>query len=214
MALGWNISIHRQADDGWSPPELESAQGPCVAVWQTGVGGLSRIHELVADGRATLTGSTSGHPDSYTARARDPVPTISDGPPGANAKWRADPTDVLVPSLEGPTRLDRGTLEACSQDEWPNVKAWDRAEQLERRTLLRELGDLREEVLSVPLEERGADPGDVPQRLEIPRAARDDGSEHPVTADRVRGLTVRSRLAPGLESLEEGLALGIQNDIA
>jgi hypothetical protein len=64
--LGWNLSVYRQADNRTSPATKESATNARLAVWQTGVGGLTWLDELVKEGKAINLGG-NGYPDRYIA---------------------------------------------------------------------------------------------------------------------------------------------------
>ena len=79
--LGWHISIYRQADGGASPATTESIRSTRLAVWQTGLGGLDWVQELVQAGKAIDLGG-NGYPCRYTAAAENLIPRIEDGPPG------------------------------------------------------------------------------------------------------------------------------------
>jgi len=45
--LGWHVSVYRQQDGGKSPATWESAEGACLAVWQTDWDGLKWFDDLV-----------------------------------------------------------------------------------------------------------------------------------------------------------------------
>jgi hypothetical protein len=60
--LGWHISVYRQKVGGLSTPK-----GQRLAVWQTGLGGLDWLDELVKAGKAINLGENGGYPCRYTA---------------------------------------------------------------------------------------------------------------------------------------------------
>jgi hypothetical protein len=122
--LGWHISVYRQADGGASPATAESVRGERVAVWQTGLGGLDWVYELVEAGRALHLGD-NGYPYWYTATAENLIPRIEAGPPEANLVWRYDEGDILTDKWEGKTVIDRAATAACRPDEWMLIEAWD-----------------------------------------------------------------------------------------
>ena len=122
--LGWHISVYRQTNDGLGPATAESATGARLAVWQTGLGGLDWIEDLVKAGNAIDLGG-NGYPVRYTALAKSLIPQISEDPPGARMTWACGKDDILTDKWEGKTVIDRGVIQACSPDEWLLVEAWD-----------------------------------------------------------------------------------------
>lgn len=122
--LGWNIRIYRQDADGHEPATWDTGFGDRVAVWQTGLGGLRWIDDLVEQGRAVdLQGN--GYPMRYSARAADLLLVIEQGPPHANAVWMHDPGDILGPAWDGKTVVHDDVVQQCSPDEWLLIEAWD-----------------------------------------------------------------------------------------
>lgn len=122
--LGWHISIYRQADGGASPVTAESNRGPRLAVWQTGLGGLDWIQELVKAGKAFDLGG-NGYPCRFTATAEHLIPRLDDGPPKARQIWAFGEHDVLTEKWEGKTVIDRAASAVCRPDEWLLIEAWD-----------------------------------------------------------------------------------------
>lgn len=122
--LGWHISVYRQVDGGKAPARDDAAEGPRLAVWQTGLDGLQWIDELVAAGRAVDLGG-NGYPCRYTAQAERLIPPILGGPPEAERIWGCDPHDVIGSAWEGKTVIDRPVADDCRPDEWLLVVAWD-----------------------------------------------------------------------------------------
>jgi hypothetical protein len=102
----------------------ESPQGKRLAVWQTGLGGLDWIDELVKAGRAIDLGG-NGYPCRYSATAENIIPRIVDGPPGAKKIWTHDPHDILTEKWAGKTVIDQAALADCQPDEWLLIEAWD-----------------------------------------------------------------------------------------
>jgi hypothetical protein len=124
MPLGWHISVFRQIGDRTAPPTAIVEAGTRIAVWQTGLGGLRWIDELAEAGRGHFLGG-NGYPCRYTALARDLLPTIIAGPPGAQNPWVHDPGDILGPQWVGRTVIDKQMAENCAPEEWLLVEAWD-----------------------------------------------------------------------------------------
>jgi hypothetical protein len=136
--LGWNISVYRlecvdlafpsliSRDAAQEQPLREAASSLAarIAVWQTGLGGLEWIRDLVSNGQAIeLPGA--GYPNRYFAPAKLLLPPILQGPPSANAGWIAGPHEILTPEWEGRTTIDRAAAAGCNPDEWLLVEAWD-----------------------------------------------------------------------------------------
>ena len=122
--LGWNIGIYRQADNGASPATADSPTGTRLAVWQTGLGGLDWINELVKAGQAINLGGY-GYPCRYTATAENLLPRIIEGPPGARSAWSFGLYDRLTEKWEGKTVIDRTAAADCRPDERLLIEAWD-----------------------------------------------------------------------------------------
>jgi hypothetical protein len=122
--LGWHVSVYRQTDGGMSPATVESAQGARLAVWQTGIGGLDWLRELVEEGKVVDLGG-NGYPSRFTATAEVIVPRIVDAPPGARDQWLLDAGDFVTGKWEGKTVVDGGAAGQCPAGEWLIVEVWD-----------------------------------------------------------------------------------------
>ena len=122
--LGWHISVYRQVNGGQTPANSDSPRGDRLAVWQTGLGGLDWIHELVKEGKVIDLGGT-GYPCRFTATCEVLIPRIAKEPPGARATWASGPSDILLKGWEGKTVLDEAALSGCRPGEWLLVEAWD-----------------------------------------------------------------------------------------
>jgi hypothetical protein len=122
--LGWHITVYRQTHGGASPATAESPPGKRLAVWQTGLGGLDWINELVKNGEAINLGG-NGYPCRFTATAKHLIPAVINKPPGARDAWTCGESDVLTEEWEGKTVIDRCAAAGCSPDEWLLVEAWD-----------------------------------------------------------------------------------------
>src|SRR6266436_3712887 len=95
MPLGWHIRVYRQQKDGSSPAVAGAAHGTRLAVWQTGVGGLDWLDDLVRQEKAIDLGG-NGYPMEYTAKAEQIIPRLRGEPPGAKAVWTFDKGDVIL----------------------------------------------------------------------------------------------------------------------
>jgi hypothetical protein len=122
--LGWHISIYRQKDGGSSPATFPTPEGTRLAVWQTGIGGLDWLNELVKAGKAIDLGG-NGYPCRYTAAAEYLMPMITDSPAGARDTWLREAGDVITDKWEGTTVVDSAAVTLCRPDEWLLVEAWD-----------------------------------------------------------------------------------------
>jgi hypothetical protein len=123
--LGWHISVYRQKDGGLSPATAETPHSSRLAVWQTGVGGLGWLDELVKAGKAINLGENGGYPCRYTAPAECLIPHIIGTPPGARARWALGSGDIVNEKWEGKTVIDHDGLAGCPPKEWLLVEAWD-----------------------------------------------------------------------------------------
>ena len=122
--LGWNIGVFKLRDAGTSPATAQSQHGARLAVWQTGLGGLDWLDELVEAGNAIqLKGG--GYPNRYTATAEYLIPRIIETPPGARAVWVYRKGDIITDKWVGKTVVDREAAALCRPDEWLLVEAWD-----------------------------------------------------------------------------------------
>jgi hypothetical protein len=124
MPLGWHISVYRQQNDGTAPASFDTKDGARLAVWQTGLGGLDWIDQLVKEQKAIDLGG-NGYPLRYTALASHLVSQLRDGPPHAKAYWTYDPGDIILPGWLGKTTKDPELIDACRPDEWLLIEAWD-----------------------------------------------------------------------------------------
>lgn len=122
--LGWHVSIYKQADGGGSPATFSTPEATRLAVWQTGIGGLDWLAELVKTDKAISLGG-NGYPYRFTATAESLMPQISDAPPAARDNWLSEAGDLTTDKWEGKTVVDDAALTQCRSDEWLLVEAWD-----------------------------------------------------------------------------------------
>jgi|SRR5215831_15615161 len=122
--LGWCISVYRHNGGGRSPATSTSGEGKRLAVWQTGLGGLDWLNDLVEAGNAIDLGG-DGYPCRYTATAVHLIPPILNGPSKARSTWVYGVSDVLTDTWAGKTVIDRDAAAECRDDEWLLVEAWD-----------------------------------------------------------------------------------------
>ncbi len=107
--LGFHISVYR-LENGTAPaPSYKAPRTERLAVWQTGIGGLDWLDDLVKQGNAVqLCGS--GYPTSYTAKVEHVRPKILDEAPHAKTVWASEPGDVLTDKWCGKTTTDHATI--------------------------------------------------------------------------------------------------------
>lgn len=99
------------------------AQGDRIAVWQSGVGGLRWIEEIVESG-AAIALRTNGYPSVFYVKALEVLPRL-DSPPEVRTSWHAGPEDILDKHWAGRTVIDPEAVAACTPDEWLLIEAWD-----------------------------------------------------------------------------------------
>lgn len=114
IMLGWQIGVYRLTDGGKGPAKLSSPAGTRLAAWETSVGGLDWLDELVTEGKALDIGG-DGYPCRYTAQAEFLLPRILGQPP--QARNSAHMKTVVHESL----------IKECRFDEWLLVEAWDQS---------------------------------------------------------------------------------------
>jgi hypothetical protein len=124
MPLGWHISVYRQKTDGSAPAASGGSHGTRLAVWQTGLGGLDWLNELVKAQKAIQLG-WNGYPMEYTATAKHITPRLRDDPPEAKPFWTFDKGDIITREWLGETTKDLEAMNACRPDEWLIIQAWD-----------------------------------------------------------------------------------------
>jgi hypothetical protein len=122
--LGWHISVYKQKDGGESPAVFATSEGTRLAVWQTGIGGLDWLSELVKAGKAVDLGG-NGYPCRYTVPAQHLMSEIADSPPMARDSWLSGAGDLITNQWEGKTVVDGDAVTICRPDEWLLVEAWD-----------------------------------------------------------------------------------------
>ncbi len=122
--LGYHVSVYRQENGGATPAALGTERAARLAVWQTGLGGLDWLNELVKKNKAIQL-SGHGYPTAYTALAKDVLPHLVGEIPEARPVWGCDPGDILSPEWEGQTTKTPAVIEACSPDEWLLIVVWD-----------------------------------------------------------------------------------------
>ena len=106
------------------PASFGAKQGSTLAVWQTGLAGLTWLDELVKKGHAIDLGG-NGYPSEYSAKASHIIPRLLDRPPLAKSVWTRDAGDIITPKWLGKTTTYSETIDACRYDEWLIVQAWD-----------------------------------------------------------------------------------------
>jgi hypothetical protein len=124
MPLGWNIGVYRQQNGGSTPASAGAPHGDRLAIWQTGLGGLDWLDDLVKQQKAIRLGG-NGYPTEYTAMADEILPMLRGEPPRAKKRWTFDEGDVILPGWLGKITKDVDAMHACRPDEWLVIQAWD-----------------------------------------------------------------------------------------
>ena len=122
--LGWHISVYQSTGVQFQADNTEQVERTRIAVWQTGLGGLDWIEEILQSGNGRQFGA-SGYPNRYLIQARHVVPTLLSGPPHARIVWLCEPGDVLNDKWVGRTMIDEVAARQCPADEVLLVEAWD-----------------------------------------------------------------------------------------
>ena len=124
--LGWFVCIYRKASARTSPATNARQQDEeLLAKWQTGLYGLDWLEKLVIEEKAIEIAANNGYPIRYTATAKYIIPFIVDNPPNAREQWIADEGDILLPSWNGKTEINKTDIDKCSPDEWLLIETWD-----------------------------------------------------------------------------------------
>jgi hypothetical protein len=104
--LGWDISVYRLAEPNpllgipdvvgltatfSTESDLEALvaglkKGKCIAVWETSLGGVDWIDDLVERQQALLLARNQGYPYVYVGRAEYLIPPVVGGPPVARPR--------------------------------------------------------------------------------------------------------------------------------
>jgi hypothetical protein len=121
---GWHITVYRQDSGGDSPASSEVATGATLAVWQTGLGGLNWLDDLVEKDLAISLGG-NGYPTKYTAKLEHVRKVVLDGPPLARETWVFEVGDILTDAWLGKTTVYQEALCQCPAEEWVLIEAWD-----------------------------------------------------------------------------------------
>ena len=124
MPLGRHIGVYRQQNERSGPASFGAAHGARLAIWQTGLGGLRWLDDLVKEKKAIDLGG-NGYPTEYTAVASHIIPRLRDDPPETKPVWTFDAGDIITAEWLGKTTKDPEAMEFCRPDEWLIVQAWD-----------------------------------------------------------------------------------------
>lgn len=110
-------------------PEQRDA-GPDVqselARWETDVGGLRWIDQLVPQGKAKQL-LFAGYPLRFTAAARDVLPLIASGPPVYEGLLRQRGNVMTKEGWNGPATMDQAKIADCPPEQILTIDAWDQS---------------------------------------------------------------------------------------
>jgi hypothetical protein len=118
--LGWEVLVFRRLDDapGHKPDRA------LLARWQTSLGGLEWINELVEQNRAVSLGG-NGYPCRYSVAAGVLLPVVTTGLPPHNSPPVFGNDYILPEGWSGDVELDHEAIAACPSDVQLLVEAWD-----------------------------------------------------------------------------------------
>ena len=123
--LGWQIYIHRRLPEQ-SLEEATRAPETLLAAWQTSMGGLDWVYELVKEGKAQDLGGT-GYPCLYSSVAKYVLPKISSGPPNYDSQVVIGDDYVLPPGWIGDAKIYHKAIAECLPNEELIIEAWDQS---------------------------------------------------------------------------------------
>ncbi len=109
--LGWEIQVYRQKDGGASPATMETAKGPLLAAWLSGVPAILPFWKMARTAGEAIDLQGHGYPSRYTAKAKHLLPGLADMMAGA---WESIP-------------LDEAAARECGAEEWLIIDAWDQS---------------------------------------------------------------------------------------
>ncbi|MDR6521632.1 hypothetical protein J2789_004319 [Variovorax paradoxus] len=120
--IGWYLAVYQQ-----TPIERLAShdRSTLLASWEVGIGGLAWLDELVAGGKAERL-SKGGYPSRYTARAKDILPLIADGPPRREGPL-VGADDVKPPGWKSQFRIEQPQFAACPPEQILTIDAWDQS---------------------------------------------------------------------------------------
>lgn len=117
--LGFDVMVWREHEANQPQPWKW-----CVAQWETGVRGLDWLDELVPAGEVRDLGG-NGYPLHYRIRASTLARVLKHGVPANDSPSVIGEDYVLPTGYNGPLTVDAAKLQACLEDEWLVVEAWD-----------------------------------------------------------------------------------------
>ena len=118
--LGFDVMIWREHEANNKPYPSKW----CVARWETGVRGLDWLEALVPAGDVKDLGG-NGYPIYYRIRAGTLARMLEQGLPSNNSPGVIGDDYVLPRGYNGKLEWDAAKLQACAEDEWLVVEAWD-----------------------------------------------------------------------------------------
>jgi len=121
--LGWQIFIDRYLPDKSLEEAMRTPETTLVA-WQTRIGGLDWLNQLVKEGKAVDLGG-NGYPCLYTSVAKYVLPRISSGPPIHDGSIVVGDDYVLPSGWSGQLEIHAKRIAQCTPDEKLIIEAWD-----------------------------------------------------------------------------------------
>lgn len=120
--IGWWIVIAAQ-----TPEERDAAtdrRAAILADWEISPFGIGWIEQLVDQGKAEQL-SFGGYPNRYTAKARDVLTLIADGPPAHDGPAVFGDDYVMSSDWSGNVVLHRDKIAACWSEQVLTIEVWD-----------------------------------------------------------------------------------------
>ena len=118
--LGFDVLIWRESEANHRPHPWKW----CVARWETGVRGLDWLEALVVPGEVRDLGG-NGYPNHYRIRAGTLARVLAQGLPRNDSPQVFGDDYVLPAGYNGTLEWDVAKLQACPEEEWLVVEAWD-----------------------------------------------------------------------------------------
>lgn len=143
VLIGWNISVFRIVDEISVRQTLggpfqdrivvdRRALGDRVAVWQAGPYGLAWLRQAAGEDYGAVSERECGYPHRYIVPSASFLETFLNRRPHVapiyeQPHWVVPEESVglLRPGYLGKTTVDEAAVNACADDKWLYVEAWD-----------------------------------------------------------------------------------------
>ena len=119
--LGFEVMIWRETEANMPKPWEWR-----VARWLTGTNGLAWLDGWAATGQVKNLGG-NGYPLHFRIKAGTLAQVLAGGLPANDSPLVIGDDYVLPRGFNGTLELDAAKLQACPEDEWLVVEAWDQS---------------------------------------------------------------------------------------